>query len=327
MKRASRIAVISAAVIIAVLFLGYWSGGQPPRDAVAAGEAKLGIDLESRRVSTNGIDLHIVEAGPKEGPPVVLLHGFPEFWWAWIEQIGPLAKAGFRVIVPDQRGYNESDKPLAVADYQMATREQDIIGLIDSLGYQTVYLAGHDVGGSVAWHLVIDYPDRFRKFVVFDVAHPLSFRDVEKGSQRKTTSWHRTLAQLPYVAEYVARFANWALIVTTMRGSARPGTFPNDEMKLYRSAWARPGANTGMANWLRAQAQYPGELSGDAKVRVPTLIVWGLKDEFADATLARPSLQRCTEASLVEIPDAGHWLLHEQPERTSREMIEFFNAP
>ena len=103
------------------------------------------------RVHTNGITLHCVEAGPKEGPLVILLHGFPEYWWAWRYQIEPLAQAGFRVLVPDQRGYNLSDKPEGRRAYDLGTLAKDVLGLSEALGYRTCSLVGHDWGGLVAW--------------------------------------------------------------------------------------------------------------------------------------------------------------------------------
>ena len=109
------------------------------------------MELEHSTIETNGIKLHVVQAGPKSGVPVVLLHGFPEFWRCWIHQIPALVDAGCRVIVPDQRGYNLSDRPKDIKSYGVFTLVDDIIGLIDALGYEKVNLVGHDWGGVVAW--------------------------------------------------------------------------------------------------------------------------------------------------------------------------------
>src|SRR3990172_5332790 len=160
------------AMMLALLALGvlaiFAASAAPPVDAVAEGQRAIGVPLESSRVETNGIRLHVVRAGPEDGPPVVLLHGFPEFWVAWQAQIAPLARAGFRVIVPDQRGYNASDKPAQVEAYRMQALEDDVLGLLDAFGYETAFLAGHDLGAWVAWHLVIFHPERFRRAVIFN---------------------------------------------------------------------------------------------------------------------------------------------------------------
>ncbi len=113
------------------------------------------MELEHSTIETNGIKLHVVQAGPQSGVPVVLLHGFPEFWYGWRKQIPALVEAGCRVIVPDQRGYNLSDKPKGVKNYDVFTLVEDIIGLIDALGYEKVNLVGHDWGAVVAWTLAI----------------------------------------------------------------------------------------------------------------------------------------------------------------------------
>ncbi len=120
---------IAALVVLLLVLLGSISGNQPQRDAVVAAERELGIDLESRRIDLGTVRLHVVLAGPKDGPPVVLLHGYPEFWFAWYRQMGRLAQAGFRVIVPDQRGYNLSDKPQRVEDYRVDVLASDIARL------------------------------------------------------------------------------------------------------------------------------------------------------------------------------------------------------
>jgi pimeloyl-ACP methyl ester carboxylesterase len=111
---------------------------------------------EEQFIDTNGIQLHVIFAGPENGKPVVLLHGFPEFWYSWRHQIEPLAAAGYRVIVPDQRGYNLSEKPNGVKQYHIDLLAQDIVGLLDSLRYNEVNLVGHDWGGVVAWHMATD---------------------------------------------------------------------------------------------------------------------------------------------------------------------------
>ena len=122
------------------------SAPDPAVDAVAAAEARLGIELDETWVETNGVRLHVVSAGPPAGPPVVLLHGIPEFWYGWHRQIGALAEAGFRVIVPDQRGYNTSQKPAGIEAYRGSEGVKDVVGLIDALGHERVHLAGHDAG-------------------------------------------------------------------------------------------------------------------------------------------------------------------------------------
>ena len=220
MRRATRLGVAALLVFAALVAIGYWSGSNAPIDVVAEGRRILGVDLRSSMVPTNGIRLHVVEAGPADGPPVLLLHGFPDFWWGWNEQIARLSKAGFRVIAPDQRGYDLSDKPAEIEAYRVEELSADLIGLLDRLDLSQVYLAGHDWGGANAWRLVIAHPERVRKLVMFNAPHPKAWADAASdGSDEKSVNWFRTFFQLPWVPEVSSRFGNWAMVGGNCYGS------------------------------------------------------------------------------------------------------------
>lgn len=329
MKRAIGIGFL---LLIALAAGGVWtayrSGDQAPIDIVAKAEKDLRIDLESSMVPVNGIRLHVVQAGPADGPPVILLHGYPEFWWAWHHQIPQLAKAGFRVVVPDQRGYNASDKPAGVSAYQMQHRVRDVLALMKELGHESVYLAGHDMGAAVAWFLAIEHPDAVRKLVVFNVGHPSAWAEADKTKpEQETISWYRTFFQIPVIPEIVGRMDNWGLLVKNMRATSRPGTFSDDEMDVYRYAWYRDDAMHSMLNWYRAGYRYPSRVDGLGRVAMPTKVIWGKQDAFAESRLAQMSMKYCAKGEVVILPDAGHWLLHEEPLVTSRLMIDFFKTP
>ncbi len=140
---------------------------------------KIGIRFE--HINTNGIQLHTALAGPADGDPVILLHGFPEAWFGWENQIEPLVRAGFRVIVPDQRGYNLSDKPIGVDQYKKSVLVDDILGLADQLGYEKFHLAGHDFGAMVSWNLALHSPERINRMAIANVPHPAIFRNYLKN--------------------------------------------------------------------------------------------------------------------------------------------------
>lgn len=310
---------VSAAVaglLVGFATAGYLSGNQPSIDVVAAGARRVGVPLQSEMVATNGIHLHVVTAGPRDGQPVILLHGMPEFWWGWNQQIAPLARAGFRVIVPDQRGYNLSDKPAAIEAYRMEHLAQDVVGLIENFGYDSVYLAAHDWGGIVAFQVAIRHPEKVRKLVIFNAPHPFALVESSQlpSDGERTITWYRALFQLPWIPELFTRFGNWAWLTTMLRGTSREGTFSDEELTFYKSVWARDGAIGSMINWYRAYPdfRFPLQLEalGDGTVRVPTRIVWGLRDAFMESRLARLSARHCTNASVTELPQTGHWLLH-----------------
>lgn len=309
--------------LVALLVLGvlaiFATSAADPVDAVALIERRIGVPLESSAVETNGIRLHVVSAGPADGTPFVLLHGFPEFWAAWAGQIAPLARAGFRVIAPDQRGYAASDKPDAIAAYRMEVLERDVLGLLDALGHESACLAGHDLGAWVAWHLVILHPERFRAAVIFNSMHP----QVERPADDGKIGWHRTLARIPVLPELVARFGNWRIPVGVLRDTSRPGTFDEETLAAYRYAWHRERAMRTMAFWWRGWDAHPRELPDPAIVDVPVLLVWGLQDAFIPLADPEASLAFLPRGEVVELPEAGHWLLHEQPEQTSRLLVDF----
>jgi pimeloyl-ACP methyl ester carboxylesterase len=313
--------VLAVFVALAVfLALGHRSGTQPRRDAVAAVERAAGIDLEAGRVDVGEVSLFVVQAGPPAGPPLVLLHGFPEFWYAWRGAIAPLAAAGFRVIVPDQRGYGDSDKPPDVASYGVDRLGDDVAGLIAALGHERACVAAHDWGGGVAWNLALRHPQRVRKLAVLDTPHP----DVQLESQEETTSWYRTFFQIPWLPEESARWGNWWLLGKTLRDSARPGTFPDEQLDLYRSAWDRDGAFGSMVNWYRASFR-----SSDAapatprRVAVPTLILLAEDDAFIPSDETRASLELLDDGRLVELGSGTHWVIQEEPERIAGLLAEF----
>jgi pimeloyl-ACP methyl ester carboxylesterase len=326
MGRASRALVIAAVLGAGLAVWGWRSGEQAPIDVFGQTRAKLGIPLEAGMIETNGIRLHVVQAGPRDGAPVLLLHGFPEFWWTWQAQIAALAQAGFRVIAPDQRGFDLSDKPPRIEDYRPEQRRADVLGLLDALGHERVSIAGHDFGAYVAWGLAIHHGERLRKLVVMNVAHPKVYASPPPG-RSETINWFRTFFQLPWLPELVGRSGNWFLLERNLVQSSRPGSFAEPAMSYYKQAWAQPGALHSMLGWYRAGFRYPVSSSGPQRVSVPTRIVWGERDVFNDPSYAEPSLAFCDDAKLVLFPDAGHWLLHEKPAETSRLLIDFFGEP
>lgn len=320
--RWARRLAITLGILGVVVVLGSYSGTQPERDAVAAASHETGVNFESRRIDVGDVTLHVVLAGPSDGPPVVLLHGYPEFWYAWYKQVAALAKAGFRVVAPDQRGYNFSDKPPEVEAYRVDLLAADIANLIDKLGWSNAYVAAHDWGGGVAWQLVLRHPARVRKLVVFDTPHPLVGREIKSSEQ--TVNWFRTYFQIPWLPEWSGRLANWRLLTNAMRSSSRPGAFPEEKLDLYRSAWDHDGAMSTMVNWYRAAYRYPAPIEGEGRVSVPTLIVAAPHDAYIPGDLTRASLTFLDAGRLLELKEGSHWVLQEDPSGTSQILADFF---
>ncbi len=274
--------------------------------------------------------LHAVCVGPEDGPLVILLHGFPEFWVGWQKQIAPLAEAGFRVIVPDQRGYNQSSKPAGVAQYGIAHLVSDVIAIADQTGSPTFFLAGHDWGAAVAWSVAIQHPDRISALAILNVPHPAVMQSFLKGNPgQMLRSWYIGFFQLPWLPEALISAFGFAAGKRALTGSSLPGTFSPEDLSQYVEAWSQPGALTAMINWYRAALTTLRKPAVFRRPRLtlPVLILWGEKDKFLRVEMAHASLGYCEHAKLRTFPQNTHWLQHERPEEVSQLLIEFFQKP
>jgi len=279
---------------------------------------------EEQQISGNGVNLHVVQAGPVEGPLVILLHGFPEYWYSWQQYIQPLVEAGYRVWVPDQRGYNLSSKPQEISAYSLDNLARDILGLMDSAGRERARLIGHDWGGTVTWWLAMKYPQRVERAVIINSVHPLVWmQSLRRSPAQVFRGWYLRFFQLPRLPEALLRRSDWAALASLLTGSSRKGTFTEDELALYRAAWSQPGAITGMLNWYRAILRQ--KLKGmDGRVQTPVELIWGARDAAAGVDLAHQSVACCEQGHLELIEDATHWVQHEQPERVQHLIERFF---
>ena len=282
--------------------------------------------VEELLLKNGNIGLHAVAVGPQDGPLVVLLHGFPEFWYGWRKQIEPLAAAGFRVIVPDQRGYNLSSKPSGVAAYSLTELVSDVIAIADQLGQEKIFLAGHDWGAAVAWSAALLHPERIAKLVVLNVPHPSVMRKFISTRPRQISrSWYMFFFQFPWLPEAFFSAFDFRAGARALLRSSRPGTFSDEDLVQYRAAWSQPGVITSMINWYRALFRTRVKFL-DKTVRVPTRILWGERDNFLLAEMPHASLRYCVSAELFTFANATHWLQHEEPARVSELLIDFFRS-
>jgi pimeloyl-ACP methyl ester carboxylesterase len=285
------------------------------------------MGYETTYIETNGIKLHVVMAGPEDGQPVFLLHGFPEFWYGWRKQIPALVEAGYRVIVPDQRGYNLSDKPKGIKAYRLDKLAYDILGLMEAFGYDMVNLIGHDWGAVVTWVLAIWYPERLHKLGILNVPHPdVMIRFLRRGDpEQLRRSWYIFAFQIPWLPEYFLHKNEWRNAVRVLRGSGKIHTFTNEDIAEYKGAWSQPGAMTAMINWYRAAVRYLPKLLKDVRVEVPTLMIWGMQDTALSHRMARPSMDYCDDGKLAFFEDATHWVQHDEAETVNQLLIEFLS--
>jgi pimeloyl-ACP methyl ester carboxylesterase len=283
-----------------------------------------GIERTFRGV--NGVELHTVSAGGPDDPLVVLLHGFPEFWYEWHEYINPLVEAGYRVVVPDQRGYNRSEKPDGLDAYSIDTLAADVVDLIEITGRESAHVMGHDWGAAVAWDLALRYPEAVDRLGIVNVPHPTVFqRTLTSDLTQLRNSWYMFFFQLPLIPEWTTSRNDFAFFVHAMEGGSQPGTFDERDFERYRQAWSREGAVGSMINWYRAlfrrQAGPPRE-----QVEAPTLVVWGENDQALVPRMAEESVQYCSNGHLERFPDATHWVPHEYPDRVTTLLLRHLDA-
>lgn len=276
--------------------------------------------------TVNGVQLHYVEAG--SGPLVILLHGFPEFWYCWRHQIPALADAGFRVLAPDLRGYNESDKPRGVASYSTEHIVADVAGLVQHAGAEQAVIVGHDWGGAIAWELAMRHPEMVRKLVVLNCPHPAVFLRKLWTPGQLARSWYMFFFQLPWLPEWWMRRGNFAGLEQLLtRDPVRPGAFTPDDIAAYKHALGQPGTLTAAINYYRAVfRRAPWKLRrGLRPIDTPTLLIWGERDRHLGLPLLEGTETWVRNLRIERLPDASHWVEHDAPERVNELLVGFLN--
>jgi pimeloyl-ACP methyl ester carboxylesterase len=292
--------------------------------------------VHHRYAVVNGVRLHYVEAEPqvtaRKGNARLFcaLHGFPEFWYSWRQQIPALAAAGFRVIAPDLRGYNLSAKPPAVHSYRMEALVGDVAALVRHAGERRAAVAGHDWGGVLAWYLPLYHPDVVDRLIVLNAPHPLAyFRELRTPAQL-LKSWYVFFFQLPLLPEVVLRAGDQALLDRMLRRPpVRPGAFTADDVRRYKEALARPGALTAALNYYRAGFRGVGRQAARARspVPVPTLLIWGERDLYLSVRLTEGLGRWVPDLRVERLPDASHWVQNDAAERVNQLLLDFLRRP
>jgi pimeloyl-ACP methyl ester carboxylesterase len=271
-----------------------------------------------------GLRLHWVEAG--EGPLVLLLHGFPEHWLAWRHQIPALAAAGFKVVAPDLRGYNLSEKPVGVASYRMERLAGDVASLVRHLGETKTHLVGHDWGGAIAWCVPALHPGLVDRLAILNAPHPLLFRRKLATLRQARRSSYVFFFQLPFLPERsLTRRRAGFLARMLRRDPVTPGAFLQEEIEAYREAFLRPGAVTAAVNYYRAAFRGGTRVPGLRRslAGIPTLVLWGDGDRYLGPELLDGLDALVPDLRLVRIPGASHWLQSDAADRVNDELVAF----
>ncbi|NEQ28087.1 MAG: alpha/beta hydrolase, partial [Microcoleus sp. SIO2G3] len=258
-------------------------------------------------------------------------------WYSWRHQIPALARH-YKVVVPDLRGYNDSDKP--ASGYDLDTLGHDIRGLIENLGYKRAHLVGHDWGGTIAWHVAQTFPHLLDRLAVLNAPHPQRFlQELVSNVDQVRRSWYWLAFQVPGLPEWLIRQNLRTFVKNLFQEQAvRKGAFSAKDAAIYQAALAKPGVLTAALSyhrqllspqaWLHHLQRFPvWEAAAIDPVTVPTLVLWGEEDALLSHKLTE-GIDRWVKAPLrlKTIPDCGHWIQQEVPQTVNRELLNFLRC-
>jgi pimeloyl-ACP methyl ester carboxylesterase len=266
----------------------------------------------------NRVQLHYVTAG--SGKLILFLHGFPEFWYAWKQQLADFGR-DFQAVAPDLRGYNRSSRPAEVEQYAIPLLVEDVRALIAHLGHERCVLVGYDWGGVIGWHFALTHPEGLEKLVIINAPHPTIFqRELQQNRRQRAASRYMSRFRSPEAEQQLAANDYELLANVVLTAGLERGYMTEADRAAYLEAWSQPGALTGSLNYYRAmgQVEYPSDV-----VQTPTLLIWGEQDSYV-LTGNLDGLEAVVpNLTLKRVADASHWIVHEQPALVNR-MIRGF---
>ena len=272
---------------------------------------------------TNNVTLHYVSQG--EGSLMLMLHGFPEFWYSWRHQIAEFSH-DYKVVAVDLRGYNESDKPKERNSYRLSVLVEDIKGIIEGLGYDRCVLVGHDWGGAIAWTLAYTYPELVERLIVLNLPHPAKLSEGFRSLRQLARSWYILFFQLPLLPEWILSLRQYTVLMAILtETSINPEAFPQEAIEAYRQAAAKPKAITAMLNFYRNIWQSNILSQSWDVLNTPTLMIWGENDIALGKELTLGTQDYVQDLQIRYIPDCGHWVQQEQPQLVNRYMREWLS--
>lgn len=303
--------------------------------------------LSHEHVDVGELTLHLVELGRPEAddasrPVVVLLHGFPQYWYAWRHQLEPLAAAGYHVVAPDLRGYNRSERPDSVEAYRMEHHLADLRGLVDHLDADSVAVVGHDWGGAIVWEAAVRHPGLFDRQVVLNFPHPGPYKRELLTWRQLTRSWYVGFFLLPRLPERVLARDDYAFLDRLFRDDpVDPEAFSETDIRRYKRALSRPGALTAAVNYYRALIpQYSRRLLVEAlpvvdtelprttaRIETPTMVVWGAQDSTVVPAMADGLEAWIPDVEVHRVADASHWVQEDRPDAVTARLLEFLDRP
>jgi epoxide hydrolase 4 len=280
-----------------------------------------------RRIAGDGVDLHVVTAGI--GPPVILLHGFPENWRSWRRQIPELVSAGFSVWVPDLRGYNRSGIPTEQAAYRLDHLVADVADLVTATGHPRAHIVGHDWGGIIAWSFAQRCPELVDKLAILNAPHMKIYLQKVKYPRQMLKSWYMLFFLLPRLPELALAANNFRAIRRMFRlGPLNKKAFSNQDIEEYVEALSQPGALTAALNYYRANLTMAdvGRFLHPKPVNAETLVIWGERDPALGIELLDGLHEIVPHVQIRRIPCSSHWVQNEAPQEVNHALIGFLKG-
>jgi epoxide hydrolase 4 len=276
--------------------------------------------LEHKYADVNNVRLHYVTVG--NGKLMMFLHGFPEFWYEWKNQLTEFGR-DYQAVAPDMRGYNLSSKPADVEQYRVKYLIEDVRALAGHLGHKKFVLVAHDWGGGVAWPFAMRHPEYLEKLIIINAPHPITFgRELRDNPAQQKASQYILMHRTPEAEDILARDGYAVLVSSILKDGLEQGYFTEEDRKAYIEAWSQPGALTGGLNYYRAA--HLGSFTGESdevvsmdptlfSVTVPTLVIWGEKDRYLLTGNLEGLEKYVPNLTIRRIPDGSHWVIHEKP--------------
>jgi epoxide hydrolase 4 len=276
-------------------------------------------EIKHLYVEINKIKLHVATVGG--GKPLFLLHGFPDFWYGWKNLI-PMLKNTYKLIIPDLRGYNLSEKPEGVENYDMDILIEDIINLVDYFKFDEIYLAGHDWGGVIAWCFAEKHPDRVKKMMILNAPHPKIFQEqLSKNKAQQRASFYIFEFLKPHGEQFVIendfKWLKWAVF----SGMDKKKDFTEYDKQQYLKAWSKPGAIEGGVNYYRANLNFK---TWTGKINVPTIVIHGMDDVAVLPSVLDGLEEYVKNLKIVKVEKASHWVMHDVPELIAKNIKDYF---
>jgi pimeloyl-ACP methyl ester carboxylesterase len=280
--------------------------------------------FEERTVQSGNVRLRCVTAGPADGPIALFLHGFPARWSTWRGIMPAFARAGYLAVAPDLRGYGASDRPADVESYSILRILEDVVAILDAFGRQRGFVVGHDFGGGVAWAMAMAHPERVERLAILNSVHVVGFeRQIRKWSQL-SKSWYVFFFLLPWLPEWWLSRRDFGFVHRALVADGLPDDVVRDLLEGIRPA----GALHAALNWYRANFRDVARKRFPPKrVDLPTLVVWGDRERHLDPELATPPADWVGDVRVEHVPEAGHWVQHDAPEKVRALLLSHAGSP